>query len=71
MLKKLFKNASNGKVSWTKLGVWSTDIATFITSMVNDGVIVGSNDFWTKIILHISILVLGIGAADKADKMVK
>lgn len=71
MFKKLFKNASNGKISWTKIGIWSTDIATFITIMVNDGIVIGSNEFWTKIVLHISVLVFGIGAADKADKMVK
>jgi hypothetical protein len=65
---KLFGNIQ-GKVSWTKLGIWATDIIAFIQQTTASGVSLDSQEFVTKLATHIALLIFGIGVADKADKM--
>lgn len=68
LLKKLFGNIQ-GSVSWTKLGMWATDIVVFIQQAMGEGVTLDSQEFIAKLATHIALLVFGIGVADKADKM--
>ena len=68
LIKKLFGNIQ-GQVSWTKLGMWATDILVFIQQTMAAGISLDSPEFATKLATHIAILIFGIGVADKADKI--
>lgn len=68
LLKKLFGNIQ-GQVSWTKLGMWATDILVFVQQTMASGVSIDSPEFVSKLATHIALLIFGIGVADKADKM--
>jgi hypothetical protein len=67
VLKRLVLSAK-GKVSWTKMGLWITDIAHFISTCQDP---IGSDAFWAALALHIGALALGIGARDAIDNSKK